>query len=164
MKVTTRFMCGLSLAVSLIGCGPQPSTHKAGDAVVSAPVKWRPRVVFETPKGPVEVGVKIAKTPEETKRGLMYVDKLEEGRGMLFLMPEQRIQTFWMKNTYISLDMIFIDEAMKVAGIVEETEPLTLDPRFVSAPSRFVLEVPGGWSRKAGVVAGQSVRFLDVSR
>jgi uncharacterized membrane protein (UPF0127 family) len=131
---------------------------------VPAQIKARPRVVVDAPKGPVEVSVVLAKTPEETKRGLMYVDKLEEGRGMLFLMPEQRIQSFWMKNTYISLDMIFIDESMKIVGIVEEAEPLTLEPRFVSAPSRFVLEVPGGWSRKVGLVAGQSVRFFDVLR
>jgi hypothetical protein len=53
---------------------------------------------------------------------------------------------------------------LKVAGIVEEAEPLTLDPRYVEAPSRYVLEVPGGWSRKVGLKRGLSVRFVDISR
>lgn len=127
-------------------------------------VKAGPKVIFPTPSGPVEVSVVIARTSDEVRRGLMFVDKLESGRGMLFLMPERRIQRFWMQNTYIPLDMIFIDEDMKVVGIVENAEPLTQTSRFVDHPSRYVLEVRGGYSKTVGIAPGQTTTFVDIPR
>ena len=140
-------------------CGKDTSSPPA--AAPPPPVTG-PRVAFDTAKGPVEVRVVIARTPDETRRGLMFVDKLEDGRGMLFLMPERRIQRFWMVNTYISLDMIFIDEDFKVVGIVENTEPLTQTSRFVDHPSRYVLEVRGGYTRAVGIAKDQTARFIQI--
>jgi uncharacterized membrane protein (UPF0127 family) len=121
-----------------------------------------PRVIFDTPTGPVPVLVEIARTEEERRRGLMFRDHLEPGRGMLFLMDHERQQVFWMKNTLIPLDMIFINEAMEVVGIVEQAIPRDETPRGVRAPSRWVVEIPGGHARLSGIVAGSRMRVVDV--
>ncbi len=69
-----------------------------------------------------------------------------------------------MKNTPISLDMIFINRQRKIAGIVEQTLPFSLEPRSVAAPSQFVLEINGGLAKKYRLKAGDSVRFDGFAR
>jgi uncharacterized membrane protein (UPF0127 family) len=81
---------------------------------------------------------------------------------MLFLFEASEVRAFWMKNTLIPLDMIFIDDGGRVAGIVREAEPLTLTPRTPGVPARFVLEVRGGWAARHGVAPGDRVRFEGV--
>jgi uncharacterized protein len=108
------------------------------------------------------VVVEVVRTEAEVQRGLMYRRHLAPDHGMLFLMPEERVHTFWMKNTYLPLDMIFIGRDLSVVGIVEDVPPQTLDLRYVDAPSRYVLEVNAGWSRQHGVAAGARVRFENV--
>lgn len=82
---------------------------------------------------------------------------------MLFLFPDEKEQSFWMKNTPIPLDLIFISKARKIVGIVEEAVPFSLDSRSVRAPSQFVLEINGGLCRRYGIQAGDSVRFENIS-
>jgi hypothetical protein len=105
--------------------------------------------------------VEVARTPDELARGLMHRTSLAEGAGMLFVFPETAEHTFWMRNTLIPLDMIFIDEDRLVVGVVENAEPLTLEPRS-AGPSRYVLEVIGGWAARHGVAAGDRVAFENV--
>jgi hypothetical protein len=110
------------------------------------------------------VEVEVAATPEARTRGLMWRTELAAGKGMLFLFPEEEVQSFWMRNTLISLDMIFINSQMRVAGIVERAQPRSLASRSVGAPSQYVLEVPGGWSQSVGVTKGGIVEFEGVSQ
>jgi len=91
--------------------------------------------------------------------GLQYRHELAAGRGMIFLFPAEAPQTFWMKNTPIPLDMIFIDHDRKIVGIVEQTTPFSLEPRSVGVPSQFVLEINGGLAKRYGIQAGDRVRF-----
>ena len=83
---------------------------------------------------------------------------------MLFLMGMETEWTFWMRNTLIPLDMLFIGKDMKVVGIVERAEPLTEDLRTVGKPSSYVLEVNGGWAKSHNVTAGATVRFENVKQ
>jgi uncharacterized membrane protein (UPF0127 family) len=106
--------------------------------------------------------VELARTDPERMRGLMFRQALPQGRGMLFLFEHSEKLKFWMKNTYIPLDMIFIDEGMKVVYVEENAEPLTLNPRGPEGDSRYVLEVPGGWAQAHGVEPGVKVKFLNV--
>jgi len=152
----------ITLAIAALGAceGERPA---AVPAEVTAPVApKRPTVVFVTPGGEVPVVVDIARTDGEREKGLMYVDHLPAGRGMLFLMGAERPLTFWMKNTYIPLDIIFVSANREVVGIVAKAEPLTLTPRRVDKPSAYVVEVPGGWAEKVGVVPGVKARFEGV--
>ena len=103
------------------------------------------------------VEVEIAATHDARTRGLMWRRALEDGKGMLFIFKEQQPLMFWMKNTLIPLDMIFIDKDLKIVGAVENAEPRTFNSRGVGAPSMFVLEVPGGWVAKKGLKAGSAI-------
>ena len=94
---------------------------------------------------------------------MMHRRALPARRGMLFIFERQEVQSFWMKNTYIPLDMLFINEALEVVGVVENAEPLTTSSRQVAAPSRYVLEVNGSFAKKHGLVPGTKVRFENIS-
>src|SRR5262249_28058605 len=123
-----------------------------------------PEVVLSTRAGEQHVKVEIARTDPERQRGLMYRQSLAPGRGMIFLFeqPEKHMK-FWMKNTYIPLDMIFIAPDKHVVYVEENAEPLTLQGRGPDEEeSQFVLEVPGGWARAHGVERGVLVKFVDI--
>lgn len=122
----------------------------------------RPTVVVQTPHGQVAVPVEVADTPERRMRGLMYRTDLPEDGGMIFLFPQDADQSFWMKNTPLPLDMIFISRERQIVGIVHDTKPFSLEPRGVGRPSRYVLEVHAGFAAKHGLAEGQRVEFRDV--
>jgi uncharacterized membrane protein (UPF0127 family) len=124
----------------------------------------QPEVTVSTKQGrAVTFKVEIADTPSKREIGLQYRRDLAPDRGMLFLFPEEREQSFWMKNTPIALDMIFINKERKVVGIVEQAVPFSLDSRSVGAPSQFVLEINGGLARRHGIGSGDAVRFENIS-
>jgi uncharacterized membrane protein (UPF0127 family) len=148
--------------VRRLAVGALLALHCASRAPESAA---RPRVVVETASGGRHaVTVELARTDAERARGLMHRSELAEDAGMLFLFGESGDHSFWMKETLIPLDMIFIDDEGRIVGIVERAEPRTLSPRSVGAPSRYVLEVNGGWARSRGVARGDRVRFENVPR
>jgi uncharacterized protein len=101
--------------------------------------------------------VELAMTDEERERGLMYRRSIPEFYGMLFDFKHDREVTMWMKNTYVSLDMIFIQSDGRIRRIAENTE--TLSEKIISSggPVRAVLEVAAGTARKLGIEAGDRV-------
>jgi len=107
----------------------------------------------------IAVRVELARTEPERTRGLMYRNHLEPDAGMLFVFPQPSTLVFWMKNTLIPLDMLFLDRERRVVGIVENATPETETPRRVNGDSQFVLEVGGGLTRQWGVTAGSTVEF-----
>jgi uncharacterized membrane protein (UPF0127 family) len=115
-----------------------------------------------SPGGTVEVALEVADTPERQQRGLMYRQALPEGHGMLFVFDDDDDRTFWMKNTLIPLDMLFIAADGRVVGIHAEATPLSTASIGVGTPSRFVLEVPGGWAARHGIAPGARVEFHGV--
>jgi uncharacterized membrane protein (UPF0127 family) len=130
----------------------------------AAPVP-APRVIVETAAGArLPVAVELASNDEERTRGLMNRRELAPEAGMLFIFPESEPRAFWMKNTLIPLDMLFIDDGGRVVGLIERAEPLTTSPRDPGVPSRYVLEVNGGWAARHGVRPGDRVRFENVPR
>ena len=112
--------------------------------------------------GTAEVALEVASTPEAQQRGLMYRQALADGHGMLFVFPTDADHSFWMKNTLISLDMIFIAADGTIVGIHPDATPLSTAPISVGRLSRCVLEVPGGWAARRGVTAGQRVELRGV--
>jgi uncharacterized membrane protein (UPF0127 family) len=101
--------------------------------------------------------VEVMRTPEERAKGLMYRRELPEGRGMLFdFSPEQNV-SMWMKNTYISLDMIFIRADGRILRIAENTTPESEAIIPAGGPVRGVLEVIAGTSKKYGIAPGDRV-------
>lgn len=152
----TRAAAALLALAPVLAC----ASKKEPEPTVSSP-----RVLIETASGARHaVDVELARTDAERTKGLMFRRSLPEDGGMLFLFDETTDHGFWMRNTLIPLDMIFIDEDGRIAGIVESAEPLTLTNRSIGKPSRYVLEVKGGWSRAHGVAAGDRTRFENVPR
>jgi uncharacterized membrane protein (UPF0127 family) len=94
----------------------------------------------------------------------MFREHLPPDQGMLFLMREERNHSFWMHNTLIPLDLIFIASDMTIAGIVENAEPRTDTLRDVGKPSLYVLEVNGGFCAAHKIAAGAKVQFERVVR
>ena len=116
-------------------------------------------VVRDAFGGSHRLTVEIADTTPLRTRGLMWRNDLPDGTGMLFIFPTEVVQSFWMRNTLIPLDMLFIDKSMRVVGVVQWAEPRTLTSRTVGKPSLYVLEVPGGWASRYGVRAGSTVEL-----
>jgi hypothetical protein len=114
--------------------------------------------VVRFPDSPdLEVAVEIAKKNADRMRGLMYRKELGDNAGMLFIFEEERALQFWMKNTCIPLDMIFISDAGVIVGIEENTPTLSTATFGPTCPARFVLEVNAGWARKHGLRPGARV-------
>ena len=135
---------------------PSPSDTQPQSATQS-------KVFVESPSGEVLVSVEVVATEAKIERGLMYREHLGLDAGMLFIMGTEREWSFWMRNTLIPLDMLFITKDKKVVGIVENAEPKTETLRKVGAPSFYVLEVNGGWAKAHQVTAGAKVRFENVA-
>lgn len=131
-------------------------------AFAAAACEVRPHVTLHTTGGPVRVWVEIADTPEARARGLMYRRELAADGGMLFVFPQEERLEFWMKNTLLPLDMIFIGADLRVVGIVERAQPLSTVPRGPGVPAQYVLEVNGGFAASHGLQAGDRVEFRGV--
>lgn len=162
MARAVRLALTLVLVSGMAGCARSGAAEEPPPAEEEATLPVG-RVAVRTGDGAwVRLRVELATTPETQARGLMYRESLDDGEGMLFVFPDDRVRAFWMKNTYIPLDMLFIDADGVVVGVVHQAEPLTTDRRSVGLPSRYVLEVPGGWARSRGVDAGSRVRFEGI--
>jgi uncharacterized membrane protein (UPF0127 family) len=130
----------------------------------AAACRAQPKVIIATEAGrELRFNVEIADTPAKRELGLQYRRELAADHGMLFVFPEEKEQSFWMKNTPIPLDLIFISKSRRIVGIVEEAVPFSLDSRSVRAPSQFVLEINGRLSRRFGIKAGDAVRFEGIN-
>jgi len=105
--------------------------------------------------GPLSVQVEVVSSPHDTERGLMYRTHMPDDHGMLFQL-DRRDHTFWMHNTCISLDLVYIDDD-RIVGIVDSAPILNDDPQGVGALSTDVLELNAGFCRRHGIRAGQRV-------
>lgn len=101
----------------------------------------------------------VADTPARQRQGLMFVRELAADRGMLFVNERPRPSSFWMKNTFIPLDILFFDERGKLVEIFANTPPLSLDPVGPEGPIRWILELRGGEAERRGIRAGDRLRL-----
>lgn len=111
-----------------------------------------------------KVSAEIARTEADVTRGLMYRTSMGEEEGMLFRLDSRRVHAFWMHNTCIPLDMLFVDEDGTIVGVVENVPTLNDQERRVRCPSLYVLEVNAGWVRRHGVRPGQKLAIPDGAR
>ena len=102
--------------------------------------------------------VEVAENKEQQSKGLMFRTDLAEDRGMLFLFKDNPYAAMWMKNTLISLDMLFIDKQGKIIYIAQKTQPESLDVISAYAPTAAVLEVKAGIAEKLGITEGDMVK------
>lgn len=105
-----------------------------------------------------ELAVELAITPEEQMVGLMHRDTLDGDGGMLFVFPQEKILSFWMKNTEIPLSIAFIKVGGRIVQI-ESMKPYSLDSHISHEKVKYALEMNEGWFEKHGVEAGDLVRI-----
>lgn len=101
--------------------------------------------------------VEVARTPDDQRRGLMYRKEMARDAGMLFPFKEDRVASFWMKNTYIPLDILFLDQEGKITKIAAMTEPKSLKTWSSNRRVSGVLEINGGLSQELGISVGDIV-------
>lgn len=175
MKFAAGAVSGV-LAFAMVGCpsagnpgdakqggqtqAPKPATSDVTAEDYAAPPLRKGYVTLPDAFGTRHrLEVELADQPASRTRGLMWRRDLADDKGMLFIFPTEEVQAFWMKNTLIPLDMLFINQAHQVVGIVEQAGPRTLISRTVGLPSMYVLEVAGGWAARMGVRPGVTASF-----
>jgi uncharacterized membrane protein (UPF0127 family) len=105
------------------------------------------------------VVAEIARTPDERAEGLMYRDEVPDGTGMLFIFDDSQVRSFWMANTYVPLDIAYMDSSYRIVDIVQ-MEPLVTDGYPSSGPAMFALEVRQGWFAEHGISEGAAAQVL----
>ena len=156
----------LGLAASAPPLQAQPAEQRGAPV---AELDGRPLLELSSyPRGTVRVSradgsathefrVWIADTPERQTQGLMFVRDLPASEGMLFINERPRLSGFWMRNTYIPLDMLFIDARGRIVTIHANTTPHSLETRSSPKPVRAVLELRGGEAARRGIRVGDRV-------
>jgi uncharacterized membrane protein (UPF0127 family) len=127
---------------------PHSSTAIAGDDDT---------IVIATRDGPVEFSVEVAVTPQERGVGLMHRRELAADHGMIFDFGVEQNVLMWMRNTYLPLDMLFIDGAGTIRHIAKRTTPLSERTISSQVPVRYVLEINGGLAHKLKIAIGDTV-------
>ena len=98
--------------------------------------------------------LELAESTAETTQGMMFRRSVPESTGMLFIMPEERFQSFWMRNTYVPLDIIYLSSEGRVVSIQANAQPLNETPLPSDGPAKYVLEIAGGQSAALGIKPG----------
>tara|TARA_Y100000816_G_scaffold292621_1_gene289192 strand:- start:268 stop:621 length:354 start_codon:yes stop_codon:yes gene_type:complete len=105
---------------------------------------------------------KVARTRSEIKKGLMFrKTPLKQQEGLLFDMETNKIQGFWMKNTFIPLDVIFLNSNFRVVGVVENTVPHSLESVKINKKSSYVIEVNAGETKRMGIRTNDYIDFYE---
>ncbi len=158
-------------ALALSGCAPaQGDSAPGGEAAEAAstgqvaggapasrsrPAPGRAWVIF----GADTVVAEVARTPEQRAEGLMYRQDLPDGTGMLFVFEENEVRSFWMQNTYVPLDIAFLDPGLTVVDI-QQMAPMTTDNYDSTSPAMFALEVRQGWFAERGIAVGARAQVV----
>lgn len=160
-------MCTISLAAALLfssGCGPtteeaiaveQQAVGGSGSPLQQAPPLRSAWVILGTDT----VVAEVARTTAEHEQGLMYRDELPDGTGMLFIFQNEQVRSFWMSNTFVALDVAWLDAGLRVLDI-QQMEPESTDIHSSDHPAMFALEVPQGWFTAHGVVVGDTAELV----
>jgi hypothetical protein len=153
------------MLLSLFGCKTEASEkiHKPPASSFSEPQFTKEGELGFFRKNTTEIiriDIEIPDTPEEKRRGLMYRKTMAETEGMFFVNEIHKFRFFWMKNTYIPLDMIFVDKKMQIIKIEKKTAPLSENLITVPKEAQYIIEVNAGFCDRHGIRTGDSIRVF----
>jgi len=165
----------LVAGLSAAGCNQSASSNQAATDTSTAPVAEQQvetangiafrkdaSLAFVSKSGADtlrKIDIQLAQTDQQREDGLMYRKSMTDDQGMLFIFPDMEERSFWMKNTYISLDIIYIDDKMEIVSIQKYATPLSEQslPSFKKA--QYVLEVNGGFCDKYHIGYGDKISY-----
>jgi uncharacterized membrane protein (UPF0127 family) len=153
-------LIGPIVLILATACGGSPQAPAAPPPTAAG--ARGPSVVL--PSGAV-YKVEVARTPEEQTQGLMFRESLPEKSGMIFIFPDAAPHQFWMKNTMIPLDIVWLDAAGRVLFVSANTPPCRADPcpnYGPEVPAANVLEIAGGMAAKEKVTVGSRIKIEGV--
>ena len=164
-----RTLAAFAGGAALVACSPQTQAGAASEPTESAPAPAAsvhpvsglaviPLTVTSGDKR-IAFSVEVADTPEAQARGLMFRTDLGDNEGMIFPYDGTHAQSFWMKNTPLPLDIIYIGPDRRISNIAAETEPYSLDPVYSVGPVLGVLELRGGRAAELGIEPGDLVEW-----
>ncbi|WP_047416132.1 DUF192 domain-containing protein [Cellulophaga sp. Hel_I_12] len=156
-KIITFFF--IVLSANFLGCKEESKLE-----VKTTPIEFKKEgalFIYKSKSDSVvaKFDIEIAETPYETETGLMYRKSMLGNRGMLFIFPDVAMHSFYMKNTEIPLDIIFINEDLKIASFQKNAEPFNENGLSSQVPIKYVLEVNAGLADKFLLEAKDSVVF-----
>ncbi|MEQ9104346.1 MAG: DUF192 domain-containing protein [Rhodothermales bacterium] len=150
--VAARFL-NILFAAALVTSGCGGKADEASD--VNREIPFTPEGVLDIWRADsslvTRLVIELAESDQEQAQGLMYRRSLPERGGMLFVSPEPSMRSFWMRNTPLPLDIIFLDDSLRVVNIVKRTTPYSEEHILSTAPAQYVLEVRAGMSDRWGV-------------
>ena len=156
MRLLTVCACLL-----LTACSPQPAVSTGTVPELDGVFEFSSLDVVNDRGETLSFDVYLATTPEQQRRGLMYIRELPARTGMLFIYEEDGYHSMWMKNTYVPLDMIFARSDGSVSSIIADTVPLTLNTQASIEPVRYVLELNAGAARRLGIGTDSRLLWRD---
>lgn len=164
-----RALAAFAWGAALVACSPQTQAGAASEPTESAPapaasvhpVSGLAVIPLTVTSGDERIAfsVEVADTPEAQARGLMFRTDLGDNEGMIFPYDGTRAQSFWMKNTPLPLDIIYIGPDRRISNIAAETKPYSLDPVYSVGPVLGVLELRGGRAAELGIEPGDLVEW-----
>ena len=137
--------------MALAACSPQPAVTTGTVPDLDGVFEFSSLEIVNDRGETLEFDVYLATTPEQQRRGLMFIRELPPRTGMLFVYDRDGYHSMWMKNTYIPLDMIFARGDGTVSSIIADTVPQTLDSQGSKEPVRYVLELNAGTARRLAI-------------
>lgn len=145
------FFSILSVVLGFVSCSSESRLDTLGLETIKAEVY--------SPQGELllTAGLEVVKTPAQRAKGLMFRNSLANDRGMIFVFPKEDSYRFWMKNTQIPLDMLFISKDMKVVELIENAIPFSEEARGGNVDSLYVIEINGGLARAHGIKQGARI-------
>jgi len=152
-----RRLLAASLALAILHTPAALAEPKPSDVAVNA--RTVPLTISGTGHRVLKFRVEVARTPAQQELGLMYRRKMAADHGMIFPMTPPRFASFWMRNTYLPLDLIFVRADGTIASIAPDAKPLSLDTIDSFEPVAAVLELNAGVAARRGIKAGDRVRW-----
>ncbi|HBU77889.1 MAG TPA: hypothetical protein DEF18_07275 [Muricauda sp.] len=149
----------LTFAITLVSCKSEPKQSIKTENISFTKEGELDILSSKTDSIKANFDIEIAETEYETLTGLMYRKSMQQDRGMLFIQPEEAEQNFYMKNTEIPLDIIYINSGMKVVSFQKNAKPLDESSLPSRAPAKYVLEINAGLSDQLGLKVGDSISF-----
>lgn len=155
------FMAMVLVMSGVVGPAPGALASEQGQPMI-LPVDPAPLVV-ETDAGERTFTIEIADDDRERAAGLMFRTDMDDSHGMLFVFEQTRHLAFWMKNTPMPLDLVFVGDDGRIVSIMQG-EPFSTAPIAPDAPARFVLELKAGTAQKVGIEDGDRIRHPLIDR